>query len=162
MFSTHVLDLAAQCGVRQVLAVPRQQIVHAVRCCDGNLDRVGNRSFEQRQFFDQLLGQRCNIGSQGQQRNALDFIKPLACRSFIPAAGFLDNRLRDKEVEKGASYLPPVLRDLLIRSEDQVAAWTSRQIADDCGFEMDSELRHACETFRACVRLIIRPPAPDS
>jgi hypothetical protein len=58
-----------------------------------------------------------------QQWKTFKYLKPSLYSVLVACGGFLNDKLRDKQIEICSPILPPLLRDLLVCSSDQVSAW---------------------------------------
>ncbi len=80
--------------------------------------------------------QRIGFISDCQIRQPADDREPLLNFRRIADRDLVDDDLGDRALKLATSIRPPVLCGLLVPSDDHVAAWTSNQIADECGLQV--------------------------
>src|SRR3954468_9997089 len=114
-----------------MFAVPGQQVIHAMNDRGRDVYRVNRGLSWHGSDTNQLLGKVGDLLCDVKQRELLQDLQPKTDHRFIPASRFIDHRLRGEEFEGLSSVVPPLLRDLLVSSGDQIPAQSSRQVTDN-------------------------------
>ena len=103
------------------------------------------RSVSGRLAWDLAGGQ--NAGSQLrdlrrdiQQREGLQYLQTLARRYWVSGTSFVEDKLRDVDLEITPTLLPPVPSNLLVAGNDQVPARPRRQVARYSRFQLQTRL----------------------
>jgi len=109
---------------------------------DGNVRGIGDGLGRQSQGFDQGGGELAHVISDVQERKVLERVHPPACRCRVASARFVEDELRNEDLEGASSRLPPFFGDLLVPSADEIPAWPGGQVAGHRCFQ--AKLRLHC------------------
>src|SRR5712692_1259354 len=123
--------------VCQVLAIPGKQIVNRVYRRHGNVCSVANDVRRKNTSSHDGLRQRIGVIGDRQSRQPADDCEPLLNFRRIADRGLIDDDLGDRTLKLAPSIRPPVLGGLLVPRDNHVATWTSNQVADERGFQVD-------------------------
>lgn len=125
-------------GVRDVGAVPGQEVVHSMDGGDGYMKGVRQRLERQKVLGDDLQAE--SLGRVGQLENGNIDKKGHAPRNRFGVAptGLLDDERRDEQLEVALPGPPPVFRDLLMPGHDEVPRRTRGEVADDGRLEVNA------------------------
>lgn len=130
-------EAAGNFGVGHVAAVPRQQVVRAMDCGNGNVKRVFECLSRDQPLFDEAPRDVSDIGGDLENCDSLEFGKPPGSGSAVTRPGFPNDALRREQPEAVAAQIPPFDCQPLVCGYDDVAAWSGREIARNCGFDVD-------------------------
>ena len=93
-----------------------------------------------------------NFGRDVEHWEVLDYPHPFQRSAGVACTGFIDDKLRDANLEPVLSLLPPFLSDLLVASNNQIPAGPRGQIARNGCFQVQSLLRQDSMPPRIIVR----------
>jgi len=129
-------------------AVPCQNVIHTVDGSNGNKDGVFRRALRDQPVTEKTRHEKSRVGRE--RKNGEPFQRSQAARGRfrIARSRLSEHPRRNVEAEPVAVVVPPVARQLLMRGNQEVAARTRRQIARDCGFQVDLCLGHNWDTVR--------------
>ncbi len=137
--------------VVDVFEIPSQQVFSTLRCGNGNMQSIFNAVGRNSFFFDQSISKflgKLGNGDTGDTHNGL---QPLPCCSCVPGRYFILDKCRNVGLVIGSAPRPPVSSDGLSRRNNQIAARSCRQIANDGCFNVDRG-RHSARIHRVACR----------
>ena len=117
--------------------IPGEQVIHALNSCDGNVQCICGCVLRDNSICNQSLRQRDSFRIKLNFWNGLNHRQPSLNGILIALIYFLQNNLRDKQIEVVSTCLPLFLRQLLVGRRNDVAAGTRRKITDNGCFEVD-------------------------
>src|SRR6266852_1333514 len=132
----YVFNVTADGRVRNVGAVPGEEVVHSVYRRNRNVQGVDHGIGRQRPRRDEGLGEHGGVLVECEKRHVLQSGDTACCRFRITGLCLLDDRRGNKQVETCSPSLPPLLRNLLVCRGDEVTTWPCGEIADDSRFEV--------------------------
>src|SRR5919109_261457 len=132
----HVFNVAANGRVRDMGAVPGEQVVHPVHRSNRNVQGVDHGVDRQRPRRNEGLGESGGFLAESEQRNVMQRGETACCGFRIPGLCLLDDQWSNKQVEMRSPGLPPLLGNLLVCRRDEVTTWPCGKIADDRRFEI--------------------------
>ena len=83
-----------------------------------------------------------DFGRDVEHRKVLDYLHPFPRCARVSGACFIDDKLRDVDLERVPALLPPLLRNLLVAGNDQIPAGPRGQIARNGCFQVKCLLHH--------------------
>ena len=98
-------------------------------CCDGDMRSVGGSFARDFTGGQNSRRQLRNLGRDVQQWQILDDLEPLTCCDGVSCAGFVNDKLRNVNLESVPSLFPPFPCDLLVARNDQIPARPRSQVA---------------------------------
>ena len=98
---------------------------------NGHVKSVFWRVRWDRSLDEQLLREVTGAHGDFKEFDVRQQSKPLRGSRLIAGAGLAQHELRRNQTERPATFVPPVARHLLVRSNEQVTAWPSGQVAND-------------------------------
>jgi hypothetical protein len=125
-------------GIGYVRTVPSNQVVNLMYRGHGNVQSVSESTIRQNTLDNDSMGKFFGLGCHLKESDALQESKTQTCRVRVATARLVKNDLRRHKFEVSASPLPPLQRDLLASSHDQVSARPRRQVADEGGLNVGS------------------------
>ncbi len=90
-------DRTTHCGVRNVLAVLRQQIVDLMSGRDADVKRIYRRLLRQDTALNPLASKLGRLVSERENRNPAECPQPAGTRNPIADSSLIENDLRDKQ-----------------------------------------------------------------
>lgn len=131
------MDPRKDLGIRDVLAVPRQEILYAmvghrrdVQCIDLSLRRQNSGRHD-------LTGDPRNLGIVRQKRNAIQCAQAVARERRISRGCLVNHVLGDNQLVVLSIMIPPAVSEQLSRSSDELGAGSLPQVADDRRLDVD-------------------------
>ena len=92
--------------------------------------------------------EKSGLGRDVEYREAFEYPQPFRRCAGVSGTCFVDDKLRDANLERVPSFLPPFPRDLLVAGNDQIPARPRSQIARNGCFEIQSLLHHSIASHR--------------
>ncbi len=118
----HCFYSRAHHRIRDVRAIPREQVVDAVHCCDSHMECI-NFGFEwQRTVFDECLSQIPGVFGYSKFRNTIDGRKTPGRCLLVTSRSFYHDKCRNIQLKIYPTIISPISRDVLIGSHPYVVA----------------------------------------
>ena len=133
--------------VRDVLAVPRQEVRNLVSGCNADVKRIHGGFPRECPAPHKFLGKSGGLVGNGQGWNSSKRLQPASTCAGIPESGLVPNDLRGEQ-PIGAPPLPPSPGQLLVSSDDDVATGARTQVADDARLDVYGGIPGAQERLR--------------
>lgn len=137
MTTTDVFNSVAECGIRNVFEVPRQQILYAMNCRKSDMQGVTRLSGGNRSRLNQPTGEITHIVRQVQRFQGLDHIDPLLSGNRITRRTFLPDNLRNQQAIASFRHRPPLPGQHLTCCYGWVSVDPPREMADHGGFDVN-------------------------
>ena len=113
-----------------------------MHCRDGYVCGVG-RGFPGEYAGSQNPGrEEPDFGRDVEHREVPDYLHPFARCTRVSGTCFIDDKLRNVDLERVPALLPPLLRNLLVAGNDQIPAGPRGQIARNGCFQVQCLLHH--------------------
>jgi hypothetical protein len=102
------LDLRSHGSVGDVLEIPCHQVLYALNCRYGNMQRVSRLGLRYSTLSIEYLCQRSSVVRNGEDCQTIENIQSLLCGQRITIAAFIDYKLRYREFVLGSCGLPTI------------------------------------------------------
>ncbi len=138
------MDSRENLRIRNVSAIPRQQIVYPVVSRDRDMKRINNRFLRKNCTGYDLIGDDFDVRIGRRQRYAVERLKTFVGKVGVAVRGFIDHVLGRHKFVVGSFVIPPLMSKNLTSNRNNLRAWLLPKIAHDRCFNVDR--RHECSS----------------
>lgn len=146
--------------IRDVRAVPGEQVVEAVYRGRGDVQRIFVRFSRNACSHDQSSGKIKSFARNLCEAQFLRDGNTCSRQTGITTLRFAQHDRRDVKLEVLTTRLPPFVREFLIRRHARILAWSRDQVADDARFDVHRGRHERTLTDRNSERKRFASPTP--
>lgn len=121
-------------------AIPSQEILDAVRCCDWNMECIGGGLLGQGTISEQPGGKGLRVGTHFQERHIRQNTKAICCIGGIASSTLRHDESGHIDGKAMPALNPPFVGRLLVGGDTENPARPHGEVADDRRLEIHGRI----------------------